>query len=163
MVTSVYREARSTNEQIASSRKELLYVTTKDRPVNQSPPLWIFVVEGIVIEAIDKGTAMLNGLLYSKDYEQPWSNTCIEVLPNTLHLALETSTVAKPWKEKLQKSRYFLTYPRIYIMSRLKVSKSNGLLLRNYPSEYNKLSFHGLKNSPRVFGSSPIGSIGQSQ
>ncbi|GFT75171.1 uncharacterized protein TNCV_2245211 [Trichonephila clavipes] len=39
----------------------------------------------------------------------------------------------------------------------LKVSKSNGLLLRNYPSECNKQFIQGLENSPSVLGSSPIG------
>ncbi|PRD35269.1 UNVERIFIED_CONTAM: hypothetical protein NCL1_12051 [Trichonephila clavipes] len=43
------------------------------------------------------------------------------------------------------------------MVSRLKVSKSNGLLLRNYPSERDKLIIHGLENSPRFFGSSPTG------
>ncbi|GFT53150.1 aa_trans domain-containing protein [Trichonephila clavipes] len=41
-------------------------------------------------------------------------------------------------------------------VSRLKVSKSYGLLLRNYAPECNKLFIHGLENSPRFFGSSPI-------
>ncbi|GFU11945.1 uncharacterized protein TNCV_1484101 [Trichonephila clavipes] len=42
-------------------------------------------------------------------------------------------------------------------VSGLKVSKSNGSLIRNDSSEYNKLFIHGLENSPRYFGSCPIG------
>ncbi|GFV13438.1 hypothetical protein TNCV_129361 [Trichonephila clavipes] len=41
-------------------------------------------------------------------------------------------------------------------MTGLKESKSNDFLLRNYPSECNKLFIHGLENSSRLFGSSPI-------
>ncbi|GFW60116.1 hypothetical protein TNCV_1389291 [Trichonephila clavipes] len=41
----------------------------------------------------------------------------------------------------------------------LKVSRSYGLLLRNYPSECNKLLVHGLGNPPRFFVSIPIGRI----
>ncbi|GFX64898.1 uncharacterized protein TNCV_450361 [Trichonephila clavipes] len=42
-------------------------------------------------------------------------------------------------------------------VSGLKVSKSYGSLLRNYPSECNKLFIRGLETPPRFFGSSPIG------
>ncbi|GFT63594.1 uncharacterized protein TNCV_870521 [Trichonephila clavipes] len=41
-------------------------------------------------------------------------------------------------------------------MSGLKVSKSYGLLLRNYPSECNKLFIRGMEIPPRIFESSPI-------
>ncbi|GFX51919.1 hypothetical protein TNCV_3063361 [Trichonephila clavipes] len=41
-------------------------------------------------------------------------------------------------------------------MSGLKVSKSYGLLLRNYPSECNKLFIQRLETPPKIFGSSPI-------
>ncbi|PRD24347.1 UNVERIFIED_CONTAM: hypothetical protein NCL1_44052 [Trichonephila clavipes] len=37
------------------------------------------------------------------------------------------------------------------------VSRTFGLLVRNYSSEYIKLFLYGLENSPRFFGSSPIG------
>ncbi|PRD34974.1 UNVERIFIED_CONTAM: hypothetical protein NCL1_12933 [Trichonephila clavipes] len=48
--------------------------------------------------------------------------------------------------------------PRIWIMvSKLKVFQSYGLLLRNYPSQFNKLFIRLLENSPIFFGSSPIG------
>ncbi|GFW28374.1 uncharacterized protein TNCV_4640391 [Trichonephila clavipes] len=44
-----------------------------------------------------------------------------------------------------------------YRVSGLRVSKSNGLLLRNYPSEYIKLFICGLETTSRFFGTSPIG------
>ncbi|GFY17549.1 uncharacterized protein TNCV_3519041 [Trichonephila clavipes] len=45
----------------------------------------------------------------------------------------------------------------IYRMSGRKVSKRYDLLLRNYPSECNKLFIRGFENPPRFFGSSTIG------
>ncbi|GFX43491.1 hypothetical protein TNCV_4875111 [Trichonephila clavipes] len=64
---------------------------------------------------IYNGVAMLNGLLHSNDYEERRVTHCIEMLPSTHHSTLDTSAVVKPWKEKLQKSLYFLTFPRIWI------------------------------------------------
>ncbi|GFX20072.1 uncharacterized protein TNCV_1436321 [Trichonephila clavipes] len=51
---------------------------------------------------IDKGAAMLNGLLHPNDYEERRVTHCIEALLTTPHSALDTSTVAKHWKEKFQ-------------------------------------------------------------
>ncbi|GFU74987.1 hypothetical protein TNCV_3752381 [Trichonephila clavipes] len=42
-------------------------------------------------------------------------------------------------------------------VSRLKVSKSYGFLIRNYRTECNKLFIRGLDNCSRIFGSSPVG------
>ncbi|GFW49612.1 hypothetical protein TNCV_2843931 [Trichonephila clavipes] len=55
---------------------------------------------------------MLNGLLHYNGNQGGEVTCCIEVLPTTPHSAMAISAVAKPWKEKLQKSLYFLTYPR---------------------------------------------------
>ncbi|GFU04336.1 hypothetical protein TNCV_864341 [Trichonephila clavipes] len=63
---------------------------------------------------IDNEIAMLNGLLHSNDYEGRRVTRCFEVLPTTPHSMLDTSAVAKLWKEKSLKSLYFLTFPRIY-------------------------------------------------
>ncbi|GFS59212.1 hypothetical protein TNCV_70631 [Trichonephila clavipes] len=41
------------------------------------------------------------------------SDTLYENAADDLYLALDTSTVAKLWNEKLQKSLYLFTYPRI--------------------------------------------------
>ncbi|GFX86716.1 uncharacterized protein TNCV_1409131 [Trichonephila clavipes] len=48
------------------------------------------------------------------------------------------------------------TLTKLSRVSGFKVSKSYSLLLRNYPSEWNKLFNHELKTPPRFFGSSPI-------
>ncbi|GFV76105.1 uncharacterized protein TNCV_4671941 [Trichonephila clavipes] len=45
----------------------------------------------------------------------------------------------------------------IHLVTGLKVSKSNGLLLGNYSPECNKLLIHGLENSLRFFVYSSIG------
>ncbi|GFT05023.1 hypothetical protein TNCV_530801 [Trichonephila clavipes] len=46
---------------------------------------------------------------------------------------------------------------RILRITGLKVYKSNGLLLRNHPSECNELLIGGLETPSRIFGSGPIG------
>ncbi|GFW45470.1 hypothetical protein TNCV_3244101 [Trichonephila clavipes] len=56
---------------------------------------------------IDNEAAMLNGLLHTNDYEERRVTRCREVLPTASHSALDISYVAKPWKEKLQKSLCF--------------------------------------------------------
>ncbi|GFV62463.1 hypothetical protein TNCV_630421 [Trichonephila clavipes] len=53
---------------------------------------------------MNNGAVILNGLLHSHDYDKRQEACCIEVLPTTFHSALDTSTVATPWKEKLQNS-----------------------------------------------------------
>ncbi|GFS71887.1 hypothetical protein TNCV_3715531 [Trichonephila clavipes] len=45
-------------------------------------------------------------------YERRRVTRCIEALPTTPHLELDTSVVAKSWKEQLQKYLYILTFPR---------------------------------------------------
>ncbi|GFV96982.1 hypothetical protein TNCV_4351951 [Trichonephila clavipes] len=59
------------------------------------------VIEGIVME-VDNGAVMMNSLLPPPppfyDYEGRRVTLCIEMLPTTPHSALDTSTVAKPWK-----------------------------------------------------------------
>ncbi|GFW42354.1 hypothetical protein TNCV_239511 [Trichonephila clavipes] len=52
-------------------------------------------------------TVMLNGLRHFSGYERRMTR-CIEVLPTAPHSAMGTSAVVKPWKEKLQKSIYFV-------------------------------------------------------
>ncbi|GFX53801.1 hypothetical protein TNCV_1597471 [Trichonephila clavipes] len=61
---------------------------------------------------IDNGAAMLYGLLQPYEYEKRRLTLCIEVFSTTLHSALDTRTVVKPWKEKLHKSLSSLTYCR---------------------------------------------------
>ncbi|GFW17353.1 hypothetical protein TNCV_3905631 [Trichonephila clavipes] len=54
---------------------------------------------------IDNGASMLNGLLHSNDYAERRVTRCIVVLPTAPHSSgLDTSSVAKSLKEKLQKS-----------------------------------------------------------
>ncbi|GFV63503.1 hypothetical protein TNCV_1551661 [Trichonephila clavipes] len=55
---------------------------------------------------------MLNGLLHLNDYQGRRAIGSIEVLPTTLSSGLDTSSVGKPYKEKLQKSLYY--YPNSF-------------------------------------------------
>ncbi|GFX67606.1 hypothetical protein TNCV_3933481 [Trichonephila clavipes] len=50
---------------------------------------------------IGNRSALLYGHLNSNDYKERRMAHCIEVLPITPHLALNTSTVSTPWKELL--------------------------------------------------------------
>ncbi|GFV76173.1 hypothetical protein TNCV_4672621 [Trichonephila clavipes] len=82
---------------------------TKNREVHPRQPLRT----AFQSLKIDNETAKLISLLLFTDYEERHVTRCLEGLPTTLHSELDTSAVAKPWKQKLQKSFYFLFYPRI--------------------------------------------------
>ncbi|GFW14078.1 DUF4817 domain-containing protein [Trichonephila clavipes] len=67
--------------------------------------------------AIENGADMQKGLLHSNDYDVRRVIRCIQMLPTSLHSALDNSSVTKPLKKKLQKSLNFFTLSRVYIKS----------------------------------------------
>ncbi|GFY30943.1 hypothetical protein TNCV_1629171 [Trichonephila clavipes] len=72
------------------------YHTFLKQKANHCPHFLLIAIE---LE-IDNGAVMLNGFLHSHDYEERRVTRCTELFPTTLHSALDTITVAKPWNEK---------------------------------------------------------------